>query len=443
VAFIFGLAPYYRTPYFYSISIMMAKTYYNKDNITTPLELLNLYLTTGTSKGDSTNKLYWKLNNDLSWDAMLNEGCQADLAPLLYYIIKKGTIKQNEMHVTVETHNNLESLYYQHLAKNLCQFNELDNILSLFEDQHIDVILLKGAELSKNYYPDQSLRPMFDIDLLVRECDMKHAKKCLMSQGFSFQKGPFSLTENNYKERHFHYPYIKNVFNTSVVIELHKDIASPSDVIHNNIQDFWNNAVPISVNHRHILKTSTENILLHIFWHTYVNISKCQYVRSIWLIDIALIIWQTDNEIDWEYLARTANEWGIQKQIHLCLYLLQSLFNISPRKEMPKRRSLSIFVIPLFDKMMLTIEILNNRQREQNVIFSLILGQIVLNSLRDNLRFFFLGGFKASTLLPKRTRIQIRYKVSTRIASYVFYVIHPFILTIEAIKSIFNIFRSN
>jgi hypothetical protein len=55
----------------------------------TPLELLNLYLSDGKSKGNVTSELYQKFNRELTRDALLNEGYQEDLAPILYYIITK------------------------------------------------------------------------------------------------------------------------------------------------------------------------------------------------------------------------------------------------------------------------------------------------------------------------------------------------------------------
>jgi hypothetical protein len=58
-------------------------------NSITPLELLNLYLSDGKSIGTVENKLYQKFNKELSWAAILNEGYQQDLAPMLYYIITK------------------------------------------------------------------------------------------------------------------------------------------------------------------------------------------------------------------------------------------------------------------------------------------------------------------------------------------------------------------
>ncbi len=171
-----------------------------------PLELLNLYLTNGKSTGPSESKLYQKFNRELTWDTMLNHRYQSDLCPLLYYILTKTntltqtnsinkinkTNKNNQINQTNKTNQTnsspsslyhvsdtvitkLKALYHQQLAINLIQFNELDKILNTFEKEGICVIQLKGAELAKNYYPDQALRPMADIGLLVRKEDIKRA----------------------------------------------------------------------------------------------------------------------------------------------------------------------------------------------------------------------------------------------------------------------------
>ena len=50
----------------------------------TPLELLNLYLTDGKSKGHTSSELYQKFNREFTWDAILNKGYQADLCPLRF-----------------------------------------------------------------------------------------------------------------------------------------------------------------------------------------------------------------------------------------------------------------------------------------------------------------------------------------------------------------------
>ena len=344
-------------------------------NETTPLELLNLHLTDGKSKGNKSNKLYQKFNRELSWDAILNKGYQTDLAPLLYHIINKSPeLATCNLIISQETKSKLRALYNHYLATILIQFNELDKILSTFEREGIDVIQLKGAELAKNYYPNQKLRPMGDIDLLVRKEDIKSAKECLINQGYEFN-------ENSKKN----FPSVKHNTIALTIIDLHRYVAK-SDFIKNNLLEFWENTLPINKNQRHILTIPEEFLLLHILWHTYRNLSNHLYLRLIWLLDIALIIREKDN-IDWIFIEKKANEWGIQKQVYFCLYFTTQLFSIVFDKNIMRALMPSNQSIKIFDFVTLRIE--NKKQASKNSkrVYIILLNLISLNAIYERVKY--------------------------------------------------------
>lgn len=138
-------------------------------NAIAPLELLNLYLTDGKSTGPGESRLYQKFNSELTWDALINEGYQEDLAPMLHYIITKTNtlsamrcapsfspdalcaIRHAPCQVSPEIKDKLKSPYNQYLVTNMIQFKELDTILNTFEKEGIDVIQFKGAWITNNY----------------------------------------------------------------------------------------------------------------------------------------------------------------------------------------------------------------------------------------------------------------------------------------------------
>jgi hypothetical protein len=62
---------------------------------------------------------------------------------------------------------------------------ELKAILALFAAQNIPVMPLKGSILSVNFYEDGGLRPMADLDLLVRPQDSETAKQLLAQLGYN------------------------------------------------------------------------------------------------------------------------------------------------------------------------------------------------------------------------------------------------------------------
>ncbi len=262
-----------------------------------PLELLNLYLTNGKSTGPRESKLCQKFNQDLTWDTMLNHGYQSDLAPLLYHILTKTPVLENfnsqpatrnsqqslnstqssacpvkcsatspgssslspqYFMISPQHLTKLKALYHHNLIRSMIQFNELDKILNTFEKEEIDAIQLKGAELAKTYYPDQALRPMVDIDLLVMKEDMERAKVSLTNIGFEFQDRPFYVKEDSWKKNYFHYPCVKHNAVGSTVVELHIDIVQRPGFVRHDISEFWEYSVPTNGSYKHILRFLNE-----------------------------------------------------------------------------------------------------------------------------------------------------------------------------------------
>ncbi|GAB4524424.1 MAG: hypothetical protein Fur0018_07970 [Anaerolineales bacterium] len=80
--------------------------------------------------------------------------------------------------------DSLAPAYYETLARNTLLLQELGRILEAFEQAGIEVIVLKGAALAQTLYEDIGLRPMSDIDLLVRPEDVWRVWKIICSLGY-------------------------------------------------------------------------------------------------------------------------------------------------------------------------------------------------------------------------------------------------------------------
>jgi hypothetical protein len=62
--------------------------------------------------------------------------------------------------------------------------SELKEILAIFSQHQIPLIPLKGSLLSTAYYADAALRPMADLDLLIRPADFALASQLLAQLGY-------------------------------------------------------------------------------------------------------------------------------------------------------------------------------------------------------------------------------------------------------------------
>lgn len=352
------------------------------DEHTTPLEIINLFLSEGRSAGDKTLPLFYKINQELSWHALLENGYQTELVSLLYYIINKKTPYKHTIGINDSIKQKLKCIRNYLLIKRLLQRDEMIKIFDAFENDGIPVIPLKGAYLAEKYYPHATLRNMEDIDILVQEKDKAKSMDCMQRLGFVFYSRIHD--ESYYHEHHFHLPYIKLVSDIPILVELHFHIDCKPFLHRIKIEDFWTYASPMSNKYNYVLVPRKELVLLHCIWHTYLNLSHRGLTKLIWLLDMAFLINGQTGKIDWHFLEKKVTEAGIQKRDYFCMELCKQLLGISLDKKpsdllMPKPYEKYLFQNILLNS--------NPKNRElKNLLFRTILKLISVGSFSGRMQ---------------------------------------------------------
>jgi hypothetical protein len=153
------------------------------------------------------------------------------------------------------------------------QFRELPNIISVFRARNIDYVLMKGIALSVLAYPDPLLRPMQDIDVMVRAKDVWRAQKALYQAGyrhgvFNPQDGRFTHLFRTITSRSLQFKHALH--------SLTKVIVRPTPVPPEQIPYSWRK--------RQIKSFSNADgtILLPIFLDVHFNLSVGLDVADVW-----------------------------------------------------------------------------------------------------------------------------------------------------------------
>jgi hypothetical protein len=92
------------------------------------------------------------------------------VATILYSIVRKA-----DLTVPGTVHEDLRQAYAEAMLTNHLCFQDLGRILFAVSKAGIPILLLKGAALAEALYTDRALRPMGDLDVLVRP---RHAYVC-------------------------------------------------------------------------------------------------------------------------------------------------------------------------------------------------------------------------------------------------------------------------
>ncbi len=113
------------------------------------------------------------------WEGVAAQAEAHGLAPLFYVHARSAGVQ-----LPPATKRKLQGLYLRHHHANQVRTGVLHDILSAYHAAGVPALVLKGAALAHTVYPEPGLRPMSDLDILVREGDLWRAQSLLAGLGF-------------------------------------------------------------------------------------------------------------------------------------------------------------------------------------------------------------------------------------------------------------------
>lgn len=273
----------------------------------------------GTFSQDNVRELS---ENTVEWDKLLAEARTSGVSSLLYYILETAGV---DGLLPRQVMSGLQVACYSVAARNIHYYRELSTVLSSFQRLGIQVIILKGAALAKTLYPDISLRPFVDIDLLIRDQDLAKVERELQFLGYSmsFLEGEFHQGYVRRFDKHLLYSKGGPI---TVNIEIHTSLLPFICMQRLEADGFWERGVVVSpIFENSGLVLSTEDMLLHLCIHIFNhNIST----RLLWLYDVALMILKHGESINWKLLEKRTRMLGVHRIVGLVLDHVGQTFDI-------------------------------------------------------------------------------------------------------------------
>ncbi|MGE4357882.1 MAG: nucleotidyltransferase family protein [Candidatus Omnitrophota bacterium] len=231
-----------------------------------------------------------------------------ELAPVAYILLKDVPLPE-------DVHKILENAYYFNLAHNILLWEEFLKISKVLNDHDITFAPLKGFSFMGEIYPDINYRSMADIDIMVKEEDLKLVGEILQNLGYSKQLG--GLEERYWREKQCHIAYVKP-FGTSqkVLIEVHWDLDFKRlkqpilPLLWTRLEKRNMEGVPISF-------LSIEDSIFSLVLHKR-RLGNIFSLKG--TCDLACLLKKFSHKIDWEYILK----WSRVSKMRTVLYF--SLF---------------------------------------------------------------------------------------------------------------------
>ncbi len=258
------------------------------------------------------------------WEALIKEADLQLITPLLYPLISK---LQKKYPFTCPVIDKIYKRYIAVAARNMLALHDTEKLVAKLCEDDIDIAGLKGIYLLEHVYGNIGVRTMADIDVLVKKENLARSYELMQELGYQ-TNGYFSLDDQNIDIKHLP-PLRKNL--TSPVVELHWTILEEDEPFTIDPGAIWERVKPVKVANSDVFTLGLEDLILHLCIHlTYQHFLNLG-LRG--LMDIAMVIYRFQNEIDWQKLIAISQSWSSQKVTALTLSLVETQLNLAIPEE--------------------------------------------------------------------------------------------------------------
>ena len=221
---------------------------------------------------------------------------------------------QGDQRITDDMLAQYKKQYYLTAASNIMRLNAASEIFQIFQKENILAIPVKGISLIETVYQNPGVRPMTDIDLIIRPEDIHNTKKVLERIGYQ-------LT-NSYRGSHNFANKESNIF-----LDLHSKFTRYAILFNIDYDEIYGRLHQINFNNQIQIKVlCPEHQLIHIALHLAPGLYS--ELNPLNIIDLYYLLTDQRYPIDWEYLVEFSERTKTDSYIYSPLYLCVHLFRI-------------------------------------------------------------------------------------------------------------------
>jgi len=267
-------------------------------------------------------KIKGYLSGTVDWNKIIQISNQHQILPFLYYNLEKLNIQDN---LPQDIFTKIKNCYYANLHRNIALEREFSFILKATNQQNISFIPFKGLALSQTLYHNPALRPMIDVDILIKKNDFAKIKKILIQLGYCACDNEKADDEHHLKDKH-EIAFSKILpSNLSLNADIHYAFAAPRPY-RVNLPLLWRRIQEKSINNQTISYLSWEDTLLSLVFHLRIHTRK---ISLKFIVDLAELLNKYANTLDWPYIEESAKDNRITTVLYFSLYLAGALLNAS------------------------------------------------------------------------------------------------------------------
>jgi hypothetical protein len=260
------------------------------------------------------------------WDELIRQSERHGVSAYLYRRLKELVLNGS---IPTHVERRFREITLQNASRNIRLYHELGKTLKILADNGIPVILLKGAHLAEGVYGNIALRPMGDVDILLKKKDLHKTVTLLLQTGFhAGDERQASYIEWSAGNQYHILPNAKHFFDLvhpawRVKLDVHCSLVEDEKPFNIDTEGLWDRAQRICTEGVEALTLSPVDLLLYQCLHASIHHLFEFGLRP--FCDIFETIRCYKDEINWEQAQSRAVRWGVDRCTFLTLYLSREL----------------------------------------------------------------------------------------------------------------------
>ncbi len=230
----------------------------------------------------------------------------------LFALVKAGVdLLPKEQQPSAQAMNAFNNEFTKQILIDTNQLIELDNIKEIFENNKIDILLLKGAYV-KYIYPTTYYRYMGDIDTFVKPEDFEKAHQLLLDLGYEVDS-----------DAYFDRVYMKRPY---ICLEHHKRII---DNLESKVGIYFSSIFSrctLEQGYSHIYMMNKEDLYIYLLAHAVHHFNYAGVAPRI-VLDFYVYLEKYKNILDMKYINGKLQEFGYCKFNEIIVNLAYKWFS--------------------------------------------------------------------------------------------------------------------
>ncbi|MGE5596774.1 MAG: nucleotidyltransferase family protein, partial [Hyphomicrobiales bacterium] len=195
-------------------------------------------------------------------------------------------------------------------------YAELDQLLQELNAAEVPVVVLKGPGVAQQFYPNRSLRPYGDLDLLINEQSLPTVTAMLERRGYAEKEGMGEAHRLHQCHGLFQRIFIHRAGDR--VVEVHCDhLQIGLEPV--GMDEIWERATPARFGRGEARVLEPHDLFVQLA----VHLHRHGFNRLIWFKDLDLIV--RGQDLDWQEVRERAARQGCLASVAQALRLLREM----------------------------------------------------------------------------------------------------------------------